>query len=93
MSAQGDRHTIPVKNSTSTQTGQPSPEQSSAATAAEGELSAVDRDRLSPAAGAVAEPPGEHIPRLARPPGAMARKLPTWDLEPPAFLVKRGEAV
>jgi hypothetical protein len=36
-------------------------------------------------------PPGEGIPRLSKPSGAPARNLPSWDLEPPAFLIKRGE--
>jgi len=33
----------------------------------------------------------EQIPRLVRPRGEMARSLPSWDPEPPAFLIKRGE--
>jgi hypothetical protein len=37
-------------------------------------------------------PAGEQIPRLTRPAGAPARSIPEWDLEPPAFLIKRGES-
>lgn len=33
----------------------------------------------------------EKLPRLTRPTGEPARGIPGWDLEPPAFLVKRGE--
>jgi hypothetical protein len=33
----------------------------------------------------------EKLPRLTRPTGEPARGIPSWDLEPPAFLVKRGE--
>jgi hypothetical protein len=37
-------------------------------------------------------PVGERIPRLTRPAGTPARNIPEWDLEPPAFLIKRGES-
>jgi hypothetical protein len=39
----------------------------------------------------LAHPPGEDIARLSKPSGTLARNLPSWDLEPPAFLIKRGE--
>ncbi|MGH2911970.1 MAG: hypothetical protein ACRDJ3_05795 [Solirubrobacteraceae bacterium] len=35
-------------------------------------------------------PEGEQIPRLSRPQGELARNLPSWDPEPPAFLIKRS---
>jgi hypothetical protein len=41
--------------------------------------------------GAAAKPPGEQLPQLSIPSGTLARSLPDWDLEPPSFLVKRGE--
>jgi hypothetical protein len=40
---------------------------------------------------AVVKPPGEQLPQLSSPNGTLARSLPDWDLEPPSFLVKRGE--
>jgi hypothetical protein len=40
---------------------------------------------------AVSRPPGEQLPGLSQPSGTLARSLPDWDLEPPAFLVRRGE--
>ena len=44
-----------------------------------------------PMKGAVSKPPGEQLPDLSKPSGTLARSLPDWDLEPPSFLVKRGE--
>jgi hypothetical protein len=44
-----------------------------------------------PTKGAVSKPPGEQLPHLSSPSGTLARSLPDWDLEPPSFLVKRGE--
>jgi hypothetical protein len=44
-----------------------------------------------PTKGAVSKPPGEQLPNLSKPSGTLARSLPDWDLEPPSFLVKRGE--
>jgi hypothetical protein len=44
------------------------------------------------AAGSASQPlsEGEQIPRLSRPQGELARNLPGWDPEPPAFLIKRS---
>lgn len=50
-----------------------------------------NHNSMQPASGAVSEPPGERIARLSKPAGTLARELPEWDLEPPAFLIKRGE--
>ncbi len=44
-----------------------------------------------PMKGTVSKPPGEQLPDLSKPSGTLARSLPDWDLEPPSFLVKRGE--
>jgi hypothetical protein len=44
-----------------------------------------------PTKGAASKPPGEQLARLSKPSGTLARSLPDWDLEPPSFLVKRGE--
>jgi hypothetical protein len=39
----------------------------------------------------VSRPAGEQLPGLSRPSGTLAQSLPDWDLEPPSFLVRRGE--
>lgn len=76
----------PMVNLHNTTTTNMSPHDSAASEAAGGFQGAV-----KPSQDVANKPPGEQLPLLSKPSGTLARSLPEWDLEPPAFLVRRGE--
>lgn len=84
MSNPNDTPTVNVRNSLSMNA---SPSQGSVASDTTGESQSVTQLPTD----AVSRPPGEQLPGLSKPSGTLAGNLPDWDLEPPAFLVRRGE--
>ena len=83
MNGPNDSSTARVRDTVSTST----PASQALATDVVDEIQSV----VQPPKGVVDRPPGEELPRLSKPGGTLARNLPDWDLEPPAFLVRRGE--
>lgn len=83
MNGPNETSTVNLHNTTATNM---SPQDSAAGEAA-GELQGA----VKPSQNAANKPPGEQLPLLSKPSGTLARSLPEWDLEPPAFLVRRGE--
>jgi hypothetical protein len=84
VSNPNDTSTVDVRNSLSMSA---SPSQESVA----GDTTGGSQGVTQLPTDVVSKPPGEQLPGLSQPSGTLARSLPDWDLEPPAFLVRRGE--